>query len=88
MLNWIESKRGIRTLLMVCVALVGGGFETGADDWPQWLGENRDGVWRETGIVESFPEAGLPDVWRQAIGGGYSGPAVSEGRLFVMDRRA
>jgi len=23
-----------------------------ADDWPQWLGPKRDGVWRETGIVE------------------------------------
>src|SRR6516165_1176375 len=21
-----------------------------ADDWPQWLGPQRDGVWRETGI--------------------------------------
>src|SRR5436305_2042656 len=21
----------------------------GADDWPQWLGPKRDGVWRETG---------------------------------------
>src|SRR5712691_9050924 len=22
-----------------------------ADDWPQWLGTRRDGVWRETGAV-------------------------------------
>ena len=27
-----------------------------AGDWPQWLGERRDGVWRETGIVDRFPE--------------------------------
>ena len=26
-----------------------------ADDWPQWLGPQRDGVWRETGIIEKFP---------------------------------
>ena len=25
-----------------------------ADDWPQWRGLNRDGVWHETGIIESF----------------------------------
>jgi hypothetical protein len=25
-----------------------------ADDWPQWRGPQRDGVWRETGLVESF----------------------------------
>ena len=30
-----------------------------ADDWPQWLGEKRDAVWRETGIVEKFPASGL-----------------------------
>ncbi len=59
-----------------------------ADDWPQWLGEHRDGVWRESGIVEAFPEAGLPVVWRHPIGAGYSGPAVSQGRLVVMDRKA
>lgn len=26
-----------------------------ADDWPQWMGPNRDGRWAETGIVEAFP---------------------------------
>ncbi len=58
------------------------------DDWPQWLGERRDGVWREEGIVEEFPEAGLPAVWRQPLGGGYSGPAVAARRVLVMDREA
>src|SRR5262249_38804568 len=26
-----------------------------ADDWPQWRGPNRDGVWGENGILETFP---------------------------------
>ena len=35
------------------------GIERGpADDWPQWLGPRRDGVWRESGIVERFPDGG------------------------------
>jgi hypothetical protein len=29
-----------------------------ADDWPQWFGPQRDGIWRETGILEKFPEGG------------------------------
>ncbi len=29
-----------------------------ADDWPQWLGPKRDGVWRETGILAKFPAGG------------------------------
>lgn len=59
-----------------------------ADDWPQWLGEHRDAVWRESGIVDSFPAGGLPVIWRSELGGGYSGPAVAGGRVFVMDRQA
>ena len=34
-----------------------------ADDWPQWLGPERDTVWRETGILETFPEGGPPLRW-------------------------
>ena len=58
-----------------------------ADDWPQWLGPRRDAVWRETGIVEKFPESGLKVRWRVPIGGGYAGPAVAGGRVYVMDRQ-
>jgi len=57
-----------------------------ADDWPQWLGPQRDGVWRETGLVEKFPAAGPPVRWRVKIGAGYAGPAVSNGKVYVTDR--
>ena len=59
-----------------------------ADDWPQWLGPQRDAVWRESGIVEKFPEGGPAIRWRVAIGAGYSGPAVADGRVYLMDRHA
>ena len=58
-----------------------------ADDWPQWLGPQRDGVWRETGIMETLPANGFTYRWRTPIGGGYSGPAVAKGRVYVMDRQ-
>ncbi|MEM7561042.1 MAG: pyrrolo-quinoline quinone, partial [Planctomycetota bacterium] len=35
-----------------------------ADDWPQWMGPNRDGVYAETGLVDSIPESGLKELWR------------------------
>jgi outer membrane protein assembly factor BamB len=57
-----------------------------ADEWPGWLGPQRDGVWREKGILTSFPAAGPAIVWRQNIAGGYGGPAVVGQRVFVMDR--
>src|SRR5436190_3502536 len=56
-----------------------------ADDWPQWLGPQRDGVWRETGILNNFPAKGAKVLWRQPIQGGYAGPAVSQGKVVVAD---
>jgi len=56
------------------------------DDWPQWMGPRRDGEWRETGIVNAFPAGGPTIRWRTKIGGGYAGPAVANGRVFVTDR--
>ncbi|HZZ28125.1 MAG TPA: PQQ-binding-like beta-propeller repeat protein [Pirellulales bacterium] len=58
-----------------------------ADDWPQWRGPLRDGVWRETGVVEKFDAPQLPIQWRAEIGPGYSGPTVAAGRVYVTDRQ-
>jgi outer membrane protein assembly factor BamB len=58
-----------------------------ADDWPQWFGPQRDGVWREKGILDKFPKGGPKVLWRKPIGTGYSGPAVVGHRVYVMDRR-
>ena len=56
-----------------------------ADDWPQWMGTDRDGVWREQGILAKFPKGGPKELWRVKIHGGYSGPAVAGGLVYVMD---
>lgn len=58
-----------------------------ADDWPQWLGPKRDAVWRETGLIDRFADAGPAFRWRVPVGAGYSGPAVAGGRVYLMDRR-
>jgi outer membrane protein assembly factor BamB len=71
--------------LSVILCLVCG--RLAADDWPQWLGPQRDGVWRETGIIEKFPAGGPQVRWRVNIGGGFAGPAVAHGRVFVTDRQ-
>src|SRR5512136_2579989 len=56
------------------------------DDWPQWLGPQRDGIWRETGILKSFSAGGPPVRWRTEIGAGYSSPVVVGGRVYLTDR--
>lgn len=56
-----------------------------ADDWSGWMGDRRDGVYRETGIIDEIPQEGLSIHWRTPIGPGYAGPAVADGRVFVFD---
>lgn len=56
-----------------------------ADDWPQWRGPRRDGVWREDGIRAALPAGGIAPAWRVKVGGGYGGPAVANGRVYLMD---
>jgi len=70
------SALGLSWLLAVAVP---------AEDWPQWRGPNRDGVWNETGIIESFPPGGLEISWRAPVGRGWSSPVVSQGRVYVTD---
>jgi outer membrane protein assembly factor BamB len=74
-----------RSALLLSLALLAP-MSARADDWPQWLGPQRDGVWRETGILEKFPKDGPRVRWRTPLGGGYAGPAVSGGRVYVTDR--
>lgn len=68
----------------VCLALDSGSSARG-DDWPQWMGPRRDGVWREAGLVAAIPAAGLPVTWRVPVKGGYAGPAVADGRVYLLD---
>jgi outer membrane protein assembly factor BamB len=59
-----------------------------SDEWPQWRGPARDGVWRETGVIQRFPSDTLQHVWSVPVGPGYSGPTVADGRVYVTDRVA
>ena len=59
-----------------------------AEDWPQWRGRDRLGVWTESGILDRFPPGGPERVWSTPIANGYAGPAVADGRVFVTDYRS
>ncbi|MYK19428.1 PQQ-binding-like beta-propeller repeat protein [Candidatus Poribacteria bacterium] len=72
-----------RCLLVVLFVIAG---FAGADEWHQWRGENREGVWMETGIIEAFEGSEIPIRWRVPISSGYSGPTVADGRVYVTDK--
>ncbi len=74
-------NRATKTLLILVCAI----SPAHGEDWPEWRGKGRLGVWNESGIVEKFPEEGLKAAWRTPIRAGFAGPAVAGGRVFVTD---
>jgi outer membrane protein assembly factor BamB len=56
---------------------------SGTESWPQWRGKNRDGVATATAWRKDWPQAGLPVLWRTAIGAGMSSPVVAKGRIIL-----
>lgn len=57
-----------------------------AADWPQFLGPDRDGISRDTGLLTRWPAEGPPRLWQRSVGPGFSGPVVAAGRLVLFHR--
>ncbi|HEV3215569.1 MAG TPA: PQQ-binding-like beta-propeller repeat protein [Vicinamibacterales bacterium] len=62
------------------------GIQGAAYDWPQFLGPERNGVYRGPALSETWDASGPRVVWRKPIGQGLSGPVVAEGRLLLFHR--
>ncbi len=53
-------------------------------DSAQWRGENRNGIYDEINLLETWPNEGPELVWfAEGIGKGYASPAVASDKLFV-----
>ena len=57
-----------------------------AQDWPQFLGPDRTGVYRGPALLESWPAQGPKVLWRVPVGQGFSGPVVVQGRVILFHR--
>ena len=57
-------------------------------EWFQWRGPDRDGISQETGLLQDWPKAGPPQLWRSGgAGSGYSSFSASGGRLYTLGAR-
>jgi len=85
-MHWYKEKYGISmtyrtiiiTLALTCAAL--------AADWPQYLGPNRNSTSPEKGLMRSWPENGPQVLWTVAVGKGFGGPVIKEGKVYLLDR--
>jgi outer membrane protein assembly factor BamB len=59
-----------------------------ADDWPQFRGPNADGMSVETGINLDWAKKAPATLWTATLHDqGYSGPAVANGKVFIVDHQ-
>jgi outer membrane protein assembly factor BamB len=61
--------------------------EPGRGSWPDFRGPSRDGRYRGDPIRTTWPNGGLPELWRHPIGIGYASFVVAEGRAFTIEQR-
>jgi outer membrane protein assembly factor BamB len=59
-----------------------------AQDWPQFFGPDRTGVYRGAALAEAWPAQGPKVIWRAMVGQGFSGPVVVQGRVILFHRLA
>ena len=54
-------------------------------DWPQWRGPDRNGLSKESGLLQQWPASGPPLVWSiSSLGAGYGSVAIKDDRIFVQ----
>jgi len=61
-------------------------FPASAQDWPQYLGPNRNSTSPEKGILRSWPETGPEVLWKVGLGPGFGGPVIKDGKAYILDR--
>ncbi|MBN1998585.1 PQQ-like beta-propeller repeat protein [candidate division KSB1 bacterium] len=57
-----------------------------AEDWPQYLGPTRACVSPQKGILRTWPQNGPEVLWTVAVGRGFGGPVIKDGKVYLLDR--
>jgi outer membrane protein assembly factor BamB len=57
-----------------------------AQDWPQYLGPDRNSTSPQKNILRIWPQNGPEVIWTSNIGNGYGGPVVKEHKVYLLDR--
>ena len=57
-----------------------------AQDWPQYLGPNRNSTSSQKGILRTWPASGTQVLWTVDAGKGFGGPVIKNGKVYLLDR--
>ena len=57
-----------------------------AADWPQFLGPERNGIYRGPALAETWPAKGPRVAWQKTVGQGFAAPVIAGNRLILFHR--
>jgi len=73
-----------KTVRAIVLGVVLAGVAVAAD-WPQFCGPTRNNISTETGLARSWPAEGPEELWAVDVTTGYAGPAIRDGKVYLMD---
>jgi outer membrane protein assembly factor BamB len=79
-------KRFTLGLALVLASATAFAASPGSFDWPQYLGPDRNSISQEKGLLRSWPKSGPKVLWTVAVGRGYGGPVIKDGKVYLLDR--
>ena len=79
-------KKTISSALLLSLLLLVTIFAGDNSDWRQWLGNSRDGISKETGLIDRLPATGPKILWRVPLKIGWSAPVIYDNLLFVTSK--
>ena len=57
-----------------------------AQDWPQFLGPERNGQYDGPPLATQWPNGSPAELWRRPVGAGFAGPVVANDRIILFHR--
>jgi len=81
-----RKKTGLACLIMVALLIISGITELKAQDWPQYLGPDRNSTSSQKGLLKKWPASGPEVLWSIEVGKGYGGPVIKNGKVYLLDR--
>jgi outer membrane protein assembly factor BamB len=85
-MNSVRRVPHFRTAWAVAAALAATVATQAANDWPQYLGPSRNGVYAGPALADTWGANGPKVVWRKQVGQGFAGPAVVGNRVILFHR--
>ncbi len=77
---------GKRLIVVAVIAISISGPAGGGADWPKYLGPNANATAPQAKLARSWPANGPKVLWTVSLGAGYGSAAISEGKVYVLDR--